>query len=50
MVMILMWCNYYIPLHYIPFLTRHEIAKHPELSVPDTGPSDEMDSEGYYKC
>ncbi|XP_068669995.1 uncharacterized protein [Montipora foliosa] len=29
---------------------RHEIAKHPELSVPDTGPSDEMDSEGYYKC
>ncbi|XP_078343148.1 uncharacterized protein LOC144628902 [Oculina patagonica] len=29
---------------------RHETSTHPELLLPDTGPNDEMDSEGYYRC
>ena len=27
--------------------TRHETSSHPELLLQDTGPNDEMDSEGY---
>ena len=29
---------------------RHEMTVHPELLTPDTGPSDEMDSEASFRC